>query len=152
MAWPTIAVATKLTPAKFAAMKAYIDTDLLAAQAAYAPVIKFGTTVYAGGSRDFRWKQVGKRVWVSGQITLSGSAPAAGAIEISLPVAARLASVIGPVVLVDASPVAMKVANARAGGSIMNLVDDSGAYYTNTVPWTWANGDVIIFELQYEAA
>lgn len=150
MPWPTIAVGTKLSAAVFAAIKGYIDSDILGAQVTYTPVIKFGTTTYIGGTRDFRYRQLGKHVFVSGQIVLAGTPGGTGAIEISLPVAARMSAVLGQVTMVDASGPAVRVANARGAGSVINLVDDSGAYYTHAVPWTWTVSDVISFSFMYE--
>jgi hypothetical protein len=78
-----------------------------------------------------------------------------GTTAISLPVAAAatVPSVLGPVFLLDTSASARRVGLAVINTTTnLLLVMYDGTIITPTAPWTWATGDGIRFNIQYEAA
>lgn len=124
---------------------------------AYTPTsaqITFGNAAV-----DARYQRLGKTI--AGRVRLvlgNTSVVAAGSLIFALP--ASLSSnydqvSIGSAYMLDASAgsASRRIASVVVTGSGVFLVDnDTGGTVTNTVPWTWANGDVLTFGFLYEAA
>lgn len=133
-----------------------IDTELHTAFTAYVPTL----TNFPATLIEARYKQIGKLVWVYGQVNLTGAAT--NSMFVSLPVAAHSSPgqdvTVGLAAAQDSSAaltltgaVILDTANARfhfkgfAGAG-------SGADIGPATPFTWASGDVLRFQATYEAA
>lgn len=120
----------------------------------YTPNLGSGTV--GNGTIVSRYKQIDKTVYYSGVLTFgSTTSMGASALTISLPVARQGSlSLVGTVIMIDVSAGTggYRVAAALEGtGQVFIVVFDGGAVFSST-PWTWATGDIIRWNIVYEAA
>jgi len=114
-----------------------------------------GITAIGNATVVARYSQIGK--WVHGHFMLTvGSTTTFGVafLTASLPVAVRDSGcTLGTAYMEDVSASARQPAVAlEVGGAARLLGSGSSSFVSNTVPWTWATGDLLRFEFQYEAA
>lgn len=120
----------------------------------YAPT--FTNLTLGASTVTGNYMEAGKLVHARGSITLGTGFAITGTVQVSLPVTGN-----GPIVplgqagLRDVSAGAYRwwsaVANAANATSFF-VADPSDTRVNATTPWTWAVGDVITWQLAYEAA
>lgn len=120
----------------------------------YAPTftnLTLGTSTVTGN-----YMQAGKLVLARGSITLGTGFAITGTVQASLPVAAIATAVpVGSAGLFDTSATDYRWWNAvvtPGGTATVIFSDPANARVNATVPWTWAVGDVIRWQVAYEAA
>jgi hypothetical protein len=106
------------------------------------------------GTLAGRWVRRGKFVWFSLQLTF-GSTTSAGTGTQRFTTPSTFAN--NPLfngLAIDASPTAFypAIGSPSAGGTIALIGTAAGAVFTETVPITWANGDIIRITGTYEEA
>lgn len=135
-----------------------LDAEALASQAwtAWTPTI----TTIAGASNTIvaRSMKLGRTVHVQGQISLgSGGSFSGSDVTVSLPyAAASTMAQVGKAFAVDGATYFYGgVCIVASGASVLKFRLDNGSGHlamTGAVPFTWGNGDVLNFEITYEAA
>lgn len=117
-----------------------------------------GISAIGNATVTAKYLQAGKLVIGEVRITIGSTTTFAAAnLSISLPVAPAVQpnAVLGSVYMQDTSAPAFRTGVAVTGttGLTTNFIVDGGAgAASNTVPWAWANTDVIAFSFTYEAA
>jgi hypothetical protein len=128
------------------------------AWAAYTPTISgwtLGNGTLAGYAR-----QAGKDVRFRIEYTVGSTDTISGQLRFALPTSARWSATpltalppVGQASLRDVSAPAGRARYALLfSASSITLADESFNAVTNTVPWTWATGDLIVVNGSYEAA
>jgi len=138
-------------------MNAHVRDNLKAigdAWAAYTPT--FTNLTLGASTVTGNYMQAGKLVHTRGSITLGTGFAITGTVQASLPVSAIATAVpIGSAGLFDTSATDYRWWNAvvTPGGTATVIFSDPAHARVNaTVPWTWAVGDVIRWETEYESA
>lgn len=130
------------------------DEDfVITAPANWAPTLT-GLSL-GNGTMVGRWHQIGKLVFCSLRITFGASSGWTSIFEFSPPVTAAGTSGYGGGVgfLLDNAPAARQMCTALLQTtSTIRLSVTSGNVgpVSNTVPWTWAQNDILDFTMMYE--
>lgn len=123
-----------------------------------ATIPTYSNLSLGNGSVDAAYCRNGRTVTYRGAITFGSTTSVTGAIQVSLPVAAKSATwSIGSVIGEDSSAsFARTFGAAEINPSIfatgINFASTGNASWTATVPFTWATGDILRWTITYEAA
>lgn len=139
-------------------MNAHVRDNLKAigdAWTAYTPALT-GVTL-GNGTLTAASLQAGKLTFCRGSLTLGSTSSITTTVRIALPVTANPTAsyyaFAGWVYLLDSSTPARKYRVPVSGSGVDFLISDMDYVTVNaTTPWTWANGDQIMWEFFYEAA
>ena len=138
-------------------MNAHVRDNLKAigdAWAAYTPT--FTNLTLGASTVAANYSAAGKAIRYRGKLTLGAGFAITGQLRISLPAAHAAgegAWPIGQVALYDTSAATYRWWFAVGATSTDILFTDaSDTRVTSTVPWTWAAGDIIRWETEYESA
>ena len=112
------------------------------------------------GSIQASYLQVGKFVTYQGKITMGGTTTygSANPWQVSLPVAAAASAVVGSAIVFDSSNTPGKLpATFAFGPTAANffaaaISGGTGGPVSQTVPFTWASGDILAWTVTYQAA
>lgn len=149
--------------------KSFTDIEeILLGWTAYTPTVVQSGTVTSFSANSFRYRQIGKTVFVQGRLTINaiGGAVAANLVSISLPVTApaALSGPIGTGSIIDVSASLLYAGQVRMlSTTTVGLLtvrtgtaplSTAGAIYLGAVDFTevLATGDIIDFYCTYEAA
>jgi len=107
------------------------------------------------GTMVGRYMQLGKLVWASLRITFGSSSGWTGIFEFSPPVTAAGTAGYGGGVgfLLDNTPAARQMCTALFQTTTairLSVTSGNVGPVSNTVPWTWAQNDIIDFTILYE--
>lgn len=125
------------------------------ARTSWTPTYGGGISAIGDATVNARYLLAGKLCIGHVTITMGASTTfAASTLSIVLPVApVTHGQALGAVYLVDSSATARYVGTAlQSGVNAVFLSAASSTLVSNTVPFTWASGDVLSFEFQYETA
>ena len=119
----------------------------------YTPTIGGWTLV--NGTLVGKYMQTGKLVIGRVEYTVGASDTKAGTITITPPVTPNLVNgqADGCSSLIDTSAAIRNYRHVFWGsaGSVLYQTTESDVRVTSTVPWTWATGDQMLLEFEYEA-
>lgn len=126
---------------------------------AYTPTWTAVTTnpVLNNGTLTGKYREIGKTIDYRIELTIGSTTTlGSGNYRFTFPVTARAATGFAPLgraLCFDTSLTARAYRNVGYNTTTTLLLsDDSGTQVSNTVPFTWATGDVLVIQGQYEAA
>jgi hypothetical protein len=126
----------------------------------YTPTLD-NVTLGTGGSSNFYWNQIGKTVFVKGNIVLGSSGFSInGSVSFSFPVtsAAQAAYPLGVANYIDGGTIYEGIVRYTSNTSAAFAAISAGGTYasyvnlSSSIPFTWGASDAIRFQMMYEAA
>jgi hypothetical protein len=139
-----------------------IDASLGDAYVSYTPT--WTNLTVGNGTNAFKYKQLGKTVFVKGSFTFGSTSSITGTgPSMSLPftnISSGTPNILGQSNLTDISAATLFAGHARPTSttavearyfSVSGILIASSSQLTSTAPFTWATGDAIHFNIIYES-